>query len=60
MKIEEVQSTTKTQRIAAHSHVKGLGLNKETDEIIPSADGLVGQVDAREACVIICDLGLGS
>jgi RuvB-like protein 1 (pontin 52) len=27
--IQEVKSTTKTQRISAHSHVKGLGLNKE-------------------------------
>ena len=26
MKIEEVKSTTKQQRVAAHSHVKGLGL----------------------------------
>lgn len=29
MKIEEVKSTTKTQRIATHSHIKGLGLNEE-------------------------------
>jgi len=29
MKIEEVKSTTKTQRIAAHSHSKGLGLNDD-------------------------------
>uniref|UniRef100_A0A452RRH9 RuvB-like helicase n=1 Tax=Ursus americanus TaxID=9643 RepID=A0A452RRH9_URSAM len=28
MKIEEVKSTTKTQRIASHSHVKGLGLDE--------------------------------
>lgn len=27
MKIEDVRSTAKAQRIAAHSHVKGLGLN---------------------------------
>ena len=29
MKIEEVKSTTKTQRIAQHSHVKGLGLAED-------------------------------
>ena len=29
MKIEEVKSTTKTQRVATHSHVKGLGLNED-------------------------------
>lgn len=27
MNIQEVKSTTKTQRIAAHTHIKGLGLN---------------------------------
>ena len=29
MKIEEVKSTTKTQRIASHSHIKGLGLSDD-------------------------------
>lgn len=47
MKIEEVKSTTKTQRIAAHTHVKGLGLN-ESGVAIPIAAGLVGQEAARE------------
>ena len=52
MKIEEVKSTTKTQRIAAHSHVKGLGLDEE-GKAISTAAGLVGQEDAREVCVCI-------
>ena len=47
MKIEEVKSTTKTQRIAAHSHIKGLGLD-EDGKALPTAAGLVGQEDARE------------
>jgi len=47
MKIEEVKSTTKTQRISAHSHVKGLGLNEE-QRAIRNAGGLVGQEQARE------------
>lgn len=47
MKIEEVKSTTKTQRIAAHSHIKGLGLD-ENGYAIQSAAGLVGQEHARE------------
>ena len=47
MKIEEVKSTTKTQRIATHSHVKGLGLD-ENGYAIQSAAGLVGQEQARE------------
>lgn len=47
MKIEEVKSTTKTQRIAAHSHIKGLGLD-ENGYAIQNAAGLVGQELARE------------
>ncbi len=47
MKIEEVKSTTKTARIAAHTHIKGLGLD-ETGQAIPIAAGLVGQEAARE------------
>lgn len=47
MKIEEVKSTTKTQRIAAHTHVKGLGLDDE-GKANHSAAGLVGQEEARE------------
>lgn len=47
MKIEEVKSTTKTQRIASHSHVKGLGLD-ENGLAKQAASGLVGQENARE------------
>lgn len=47
MKIEEVKSTTKTQRIAAHTHVKGLGLSDE-GKALQTGSGLVGQEDARE------------
>lgn len=47
MKIEEVQSTTKTARIAAHTHIKGLGLD-EAGRALPAASGLVGQEKARE------------
>ncbi|MGH0114726.1 UNVERIFIED_CONTAM: hypothetical protein FKN15_043653 [Acipenser sinensis] len=55
MKIEEVKSTTKTQRIATHSHVKGLGLD-ESGLAKQSAAGLVGQENAREGCGIIVEL----
>lgn len=50
MRIEEVASTTKAQRVAAHSHVKGLGLDENG---IPkeSSQGLVGQLKAREVPV---------
>ena len=55
MKIEEVKSTTKSQRIAAHSHIKGLGLD-EQGTAKPVAAGLVGQELAREAAGVITDL----
>uniref|UniRef100_UPI00398ED97B ruvB-like 1 isoform X3 n=1 Tax=Pristiophorus japonicus TaxID=55135 RepID=UPI00398ED97B len=55
MKIEEVKSTTKTQRIASHSHVKGLGLD-DSGVAKAAGAGLVGQENAREACGIIVEL----
>ncbi|XP_064605346.1 ruvB-like 1 [Liolophura sinensis] len=55
MKIEEVKSTSKTQRIASHSHIKGLGLD-ENGYAIQSAAGLVGQELAREAAGVIVEL----
>jgi len=55
MKIEEVQSTTKSQRVASHSHVKGLGLN-EDGSAQQIAEGLVGQEKAREAAGVVVDL----
>jgi len=55
MKIEEVQSTTKTARIAAHTHIKGLGLN-EAGRAFPTGSGLVGQEKAREAAGLVVDL----
>ena len=51
MKIEEVKSTTKSQRISAHSHVKGLGLDND-QRAIRNAGGLVGQEQAREVSSI--------
>lgn len=54
MKVEEVKDLAKTQRIAAHSHVKGLGLD-ENGFAIQSAAGLVGQEQAREAAGLMLD-----
>jgi RuvB-like protein 1 len=42
-----VQSTTKAARVAAHTHVKGLGLD-ESGRSFPTGSGLVGQEKARE------------
>lgn len=47
MKIEEVKSATREQRVSTHSHIKGLGLKEDgTSEAI--AAGFVGQELARE------------
>ncbi|XP_063532169.1 ruvB-like helicase 1 [Cydia strobilella] len=55
MKIEEVKSTAKTQRISAHTHIKGLGLD-ENGIPIQMAAGLVGQENAREAAGVVVDM----
>jgi len=55
MKITEVQSTAVDQRIASHSHIKGLGL-KEDGYAEPISNGFVGQENAREAAGVVVDL----
>ncbi|KAI9335523.1 TIP49 C-terminus-domain-containing protein [Obelidium mucronatum] len=55
MKIQEVTSTTKEQRVAVHSHIKGLGL-KEDGSAESIAAGFVGQETAREAAGVVVDL----
>lgn len=55
MKIQEVISTTKEQRVAAHSHIKGLGLKADGTSEHTGA-GFVGQEAAREATGVIVDL----
>ena len=55
LQIEEVKSTTKTARVAVHTHVKGLGLD-EKGRAKEVAAGLVGQENAREAAGIVVDL----
>ncbi|XP_028101354.1 ruvB-like protein 1 [Camellia sinensis] len=55
MKIEEVQSQTKKQRIATHTHIKGLGL-ESNGKAVPLAAGFVGQASAREASGLVVDM----
>ncbi|KAH8497835.1 hypothetical protein H0E87_016928 [Populus deltoides] len=55
MNIEEVQSTTKKQRIATHTHIKGLGL-EPSGRAIDMAAGFVGQKEAREAAGLVVDM----
>ncbi|MEM0243490.1 MAG: RuvB-like helicase [Candidatus Aenigmatarchaeota archaeon] len=56
MEIKEISEieAREFERIAAHSHIKGLGLKGLKAEFI--ADGFVGQVEAREAAGIIVRL----
>lgn len=60
MKVETVSSSSSSQRISAHTHITGLGLDETgqaiDDEISGSRCGLVGQAQAREACGIVTDL----
>ncbi|KAL9253798.1 RuvB-like protein [Drosera capensis] len=55
MRIEEVQSTTNNQRIATHTHIKGLGLDANGN-VLPLASGFVGQEQAREAAGLVVDM----
>ena len=55
MRIEEVQSTTKKQRVATHTHIKGLGL-KEDGSALPVGSGFVGQDAAREASGVVVEM----
>jgi len=51
MEIEEIGGV-KVERIGAHSHIKGLGLD-ESGRAKFAADGLVGQLRAREAAGLV-------
>lgn len=51
MRISEVKSTNREQRIAPHTHIKGLGLNEE-GRAYQQADGFVGQNSAREVLLL--------
>ncbi|KAH3765701.1 Holliday junction ATP-dependent DNA helicase ruvB [Pelomyxa schiedti] len=55
MRIAEVQSTTKQQRVASHTHVKGLGL-AEDGTALPVGSGFIGQLQAREAMGYVAEL----
>ncbi len=52
VEIEEIGSGMRLERIGAHSHIKGLGLDGDGRAKVV-ADGLVGQVRAREAAGLV-------
>lgn len=49
MRIEEVASTTKAQRVATHTHIKGLGLGEDGTAAV-LASGFVGQEQVHIIC----------
>jgi len=51
----EIREITRFERIGAHSHIRGLGLD-ENLKAKPVADGLVGQIKAREAAGVVVRL----
>ena len=42
--------------VAAHSHIRGLGVDEDTLEPRPSSQGLVGQEKARKAAAVILQM----
>ena len=44
----------KFERVGAHSHIKGLGVRN--GKALPVADGMVGQIEAREAAAIVVEM----
>lgn len=50
-----VQSSSDKQRVATHSHIRGLGL-QEDGTAMAAEGGFIGQTSAREAAGVIVDL----
>ncbi|KAL2265202.1 hypothetical protein VTJ83DRAFT_6302 [Remersonia thermophila] len=55
VQISEVRGNSRDNRTAAHTHIKGLGLNSN-GIAEKQAAGFVGQTAAREACGVVVDL----
>lgn len=53
--MEEVRDVTKVDRIGAHSHIRGLGLD-DSLEARQTSQGMVGQASARRAAGIILEM----
>ncbi|KAG5886293.1 hypothetical protein JTB14_001512 [Gonioctena quinquepunctata] len=54
-KIAEVRETTRVERIGAHSHIRGLGLD-DSLEARHVSQGMVGQVSARRAIGVVLQM----
>jgi RuvB-like protein 2 len=53
--VQEVKDLTRIERIGAHSHIRGLGLDDSLDPRKIS-QGMVGQVSARRAAGVILQM----
>lgn len=57
IQVTSVKDTTKLERIGAHSHIQGLGINDALDAAADaSRSGLIGQVKARKAMGLVYKL----
>ena len=54
--VAETSSNISLNLIAAHSHIRGLGIDPDTLEPKPSAQGLIGQQRARRAAALILQM----
>ncbi|XP_068671880.1 ruvB-like 2 [Montipora capricornis] len=54
-KVQEVRDITRIERIGAHSHIRGLGLD-DALEARQVSQGMVGQVAARRAAGVILEM----
>ncbi len=56
MTVGETKELRGLNLIAAHSHIRGLGVDKDTLEPRAVSQGLVGQQRARKAAAIILEM----
>lgn len=54
-KVQEVREITRIERIGAHSHIRGLGLDDTLDPR-PVSQGMVGQLQARRSAGVILEM----
>jgi RuvB-like protein 2 len=54
-KVQEVREITRIERIGAHSHIRGLGLD-DSLEPRPVSQGMVGQLSARRAAGVVLEM----
>lgn len=53
---QHASNSKQSTRVAAHSHIRGLGLDAEGKASAVSHSGMIGQIEAREACGVLLDM----